>query len=343
MSVEKQTPLNAAQVLAQIEAELASISSQQPLLMRRLDRIRKMQTWAGTGAFGGRFVGIKKLLHRLFRPVLLRQIEANQALIDLVEDLYREIDAVKSLQAKRYAELEHRLRATGDGTVPDTSCAVSTQAASVETTLGKELPMPSGLRVLANAPAEMLGPERLLLYALVYGRRPKCCLEIGTFRGGSSVIICAAMDDAGCGRLVCVDPAPRIDDATWQAIQHRAILFDQPSPGVLIKAAQAISDKFDFVLIDGDHTYQGVLNDVEGVLPLLADEAYLLFHDAHYFEVRQAIDAALKQHGKELLDCGLLSVQYAATQTGELSPIDGQPVKWGGLRLLRYQRHPQQL
>lgn len=341
MTMENQTLLSAAQVLAQIEAEIAQISSQQPLLMSRLERIRRMQSWAGTASFGGRFVAVKKMLHRLIRPVLLRQIEANQALIDLIEDLYLEIDAVKSLQAKRYAELEHRLRATRDGEAPDTSCGVPVQAASVEPTPAKEVPMPSGLRVLGTARAEMLKPERVLLYALVYGRRPKCCLEIGTFRGGSSVIICAAMDDAGCGRLVCVDPAPRLDDATWQAIQHRAILFDQPSPQVLTKAAQAVADKFDFVLIDGDHSYQGVLNDVEGVLPLLADEAYLLFHDSHYVEVRQAIETALKRHSKQLMDCGLLSVEHKPP--GELSPIDGQPITWGGLRLLRYQRHPQQL
>lgn len=340
MTTENQTLLSAAQVLAQIEAEIAQISSQQPLLIRRLERIRRMQSWAGTASFGGRFVAVKKLLHRLIRPVLLRQIEANQALIDLVEDLYLEIDAIKSLQAKRYTELEHRLRAASDSIEPETSSSVPNQAARLETTPGNELSMPSGLRLLGNAPAEMLKPERILLYALIYGRRPKCCLEIGTFRGGSSVIICAAMDDVGYGRLVCVDPAPRLDDATWRAIQHRAILFDQPSPQALTKAAQAAADKFDFVLIDGDHSYQGVLNDVEGVLPLLADEAYLLFHDCHYVEIRQAIDTVLKRYSKQLMDCGVLSVEH--TPPGELSPIDGQPVKWGGLRLLRYQRHLQQ-
>jgi|FaiFalDrversion2_1042247.scaffolds.fasta_scaffold01400_2 hypothetical protein len=36
------------------------------------------------------------------------------------------------------------------------------------------------LDIIRIAPAQLVTPERLLLYALVYGLRPKHCLEIGT-------------------------------------------------------------------------------------------------------------------------------------------------------------------
>ena len=65
---------------------------------------------------------------------------------------------------------------------------------------------------------------------------------------------------------------------------------------------------FEFALIDGDHSYEGVLKDIEGVLPYLADQAYLLFHDCHYPEVEQAIETALRQNAGILIDCGILSV-----------------------------------
>ncbi len=98
-----------------------------------------------------------------------------------------------------------------------------------------------------------------------------------------------------------------------------------------------MAEKFDFALIDGDHSYEGVLKDIEGILPLLADEAYLLFHDCHYFEIKEAINEALRRYPQELSDCGLMSVQQNP-QKGEGAVIAGQQVIWGGLRLLRFAR-----
>jgi hypothetical protein len=88
---------------------------------------------------------------------------------------------------------------------------------------------------------------------------------------------------------------------------------------------------FDFVLIDANHTYDSVRRDIAGVLPHLADRAYLLFHDGNYPDVKLAIDEAVAAH-PELIDCGLLSVEPTILQH------KGRAVTWAGLRLLRYQR-----
>ena len=110
-----------------------------------------------------------------------------------------------------------------------------------------------------------------------------------------------------------------------------------PSPTILPKAAEASSGKFDFALIDGDHSYQGALADIEGTLPLLADQAYLIFHDSHYFEVKDAINDALKKYPQELIDCGELST-LENHQEDEWGNSEGRQVIWGGLRLLRFKR-----
>jgi predicted O-methyltransferase YrrM len=192
---------------------------------------------------------------------------------------------------------------------------------------------PRGMRVIEDAPVWMSVNERLLLYALVLGVRPVRCLEIGTFRGGSALIMTAALDDVGAGRLVCVDPSPQMTPAHWAQIEHRAKMLVGPSPTVLGQARDAAGGPFDFVLVDGDHTREGVIADVEGILPLLADDAHVLLHDAHYFEVADAIDRVLELH-PSLIDCGLVSTERTP---GPESP-GGFPVIWGGLRLLRY-RH----
>ena len=193
--------------------------------------------------------------------------------------------------------------------------------------------LPTRFELIHRAPVWMTMSERVLLYALIAGLRPQRCLEVGTFRGGSALIIAAALDDLGTGRLACVDPNAQIQPEHWRLIAHRASLFHAPSPEVLPQASQAAGGKFDFALIDGDHSTAGVIGDIEGVLPHLADDAYLLLHDAHNAEVREGIERCLRKTALGLTDAGLLST--------EKTPDSAPGVFWGGLRLLRCTRHRQ--
>ena len=89
---------------------------------------------------------------------------------------------------------------------------------------------------------------------------------------------------------------------------------------------------FDFAWIDGNHTYEGLRADIDGVLPLLADNAYLLFHDAHYTGVKRAIDEAVAATS-QLVDCGLISIEPTVLTDND------QTTTWAGMRLLRFQRN----
>lgn len=195
---------------------------------------------------------------------------------------------------------------------------------------------PGRFGVVYTTPAHMTATERVFLYAFVFGLRPVRTVEIGTFRGGSALVIGAALDDLGAGTLVCIDPVPQIAPEHWALVAHRATLLAEPSPAAVAHAREIAGGAFDLALIDGDHTTPGVVRDVEGVLPHLTPEAHLLFHDAHYFEVAEAIDRMLVEHADCLSDCGMMSTG----QTPENRSIGGRPVVWGGLRLLRYRRMP---
>jgi FkbM family methyltransferase len=189
---------------------------------------------------------------------------------------------------------------------------------------------PNRFEVVHGAPVWMTMSERVLLYGLIAGLRPRRCLEIGTFQGGSALIITAALDDLGQGKLACVDPEPKVRPEHWNMIAHRATLFAAPSPDILPEAARAVGGKFDFALIDGDHRTEGVLRDIMGTLPHLEDQAYLLFHDAHNADTAAGIDRAVRNPENGLTDAGMLSTEKTA---------DSAPgVFWGGLRLLRFLR-----
>jgi hypothetical protein len=171
--------------------------------------------------------------------------------------------------------------------------------------------------------------ERVLLYSMVYGVRPKRVLEIGTFLGGSALIIAAALDDIGDGVMVCVDPNPRLPQENLDRIAHRATVVAAPSPEALLRAEQVAGGKFDFALIDGDHSFEGVIRDVEGTLPVLQPNTYVLFHDAHNDPVRRGINVMLAKYPFDLQDCGMMSTLA--------NPDANNPgVLWGGIRVLRY-------
>lgn len=312
------TPLDVQQVLEQIDIELAAPQARLSPMRRRLHQVRTLLERASAAPAGGRLSWLKRLLFRLHRADLGRQYEVNDALLKLVEDLYDEVDRVKAA----LAEAGHEVWAGQWLDGPDTRAG--------------DGPAVAGLAALHAAPIEMMMAERLLLYSLTLGLKPNLCLEIGTFRGGSAAILCAAMDDNGHGRLVCVDPEPRVADSTWQAIAHRTSLYQGASPGVLSTIPELAGGGVDFVLIDGDHSREAVLADVRGSVPFLADQANLLFHDCHYREVHQAIEDLLAESPESFVDCGVLSVH----ETVDKEHLDRDPVPpvWAGLRLLRFCR-----
>jgi hypothetical protein len=116
-------------------------------------------------------------------------------------------------------------------------------------------------------------------------------------------------------------------------VKHRVTRVAGYSPQSLPAAAAAIApERFDFAFIDGDHTFEGVQRDIEGTLPLLADNAVLLFHDSHHPPVRAGIDDFIARSGGELSDLGELSIEQTLLETA-----DG-PEVWGGMRAARFTR-----
>lgn len=185
---------------------------------------------------------------------------------------------------------------------------------------------PARFDVIHTAPAWMTPSELTFLYGLVGGLAPKRVLEIGTFKGGSTVVICAALDDHRDGQILCVDPDPRLAPETLAKVEHRATIVAEPSPEAVSRAREIAGGPFDFALVDGDHSFDGVVRDIDATLPTLADEAHLLFHDAHFHQVREAIDQILGRD-ERLADAGLVSRQVTVDEDGN---------SWGGLRLLHF-------
>ena len=193
----------------------------------------------------------------------------------------------------------------------------------------------AALEVIRWAPVWMTRAERLLLYTLIFGLRPARYLEIGTLKGGSALIVAAAMDATdSAGRLVCIDPEPQIAPEHWSRLEHRTTLLEGFSPEILPRAQEIAGGPFDFVLVDGDHTYDGVKRDAEGVLQFVADGAYLLFHDSFFPDIARALQDFGTQYADQVVDFGTLTREITVT-----SQSQSDSGRWGGLRLMQVRRN----
>ena len=302
----------------------------------RIVELRKLQAELRTQPVTGSLPALKKLFYQIIRSTFSRQFNHNAATVDLIETVYRELERQRPLLHQQSLQLQNQLQRIGPpveaNELPISTGAVLASCGQTQdqAKLNNIRPL-GGFNSVYTSPAEMRMPERVVLYSLIFGLPPRYCLEIGTFRGGSTAIICGAMDDTGFGQLACVDPTPQIAPELWSQIGHRCRMFEGPSPDILPDVARQTGVAFDFALIDGNHTYECIRRDIAGVLPLMAHEAYLLFHDGHYPDVKRAIDEAVAAY-PELTDCGLLSVEPTVLHE------NGQRVTWAGLRLLKLHR-----
>jgi hypothetical protein len=188
---------------------------------------------------------------------------------------------------------------------------------------------------LFNVPADMSLVERLMLYTLIATLQPDNVLEIGMYKGGSAAIMAHAMDGIDRGKVYTIEPHPIVTEELWKTMEHRVVMKEGYSPFVTADVAAMAGAPFDFAFIDGYHEYEQVQRDLLGVLPFLADQAYILLHDAYYYQVRDGIDNVLMTHSAVLQDCGMIS-HSGVRWEGDPTPDPEDKIRYGGLRLLVY-------
>jgi predicted O-methyltransferase YrrM len=128
--------------------------------------------------------------------------------------------------------------------------------------------------------------DMFLLWKTCEYFKPKSILEIGFFAGQSlGIIIEASGPDA---HFTSVDTSYRLRDT-----------FDHLFPSTNGKFMSIdskdieLNEQFDFVHIDGDHSYEYVLNDVNKVLPLLHTNSIICMDDFKLPDVAKVIKEQL--------------------------------------------------
>lgn len=133
--------------------------------------------------------------------------------------------------------------------------------------------------------------EILALYQTVCAARPRCVIEIGTALGGTLYLWTqAAADDAlvisidlpggpfGGGYPACREPFYRAFARVAQTLA--LIRADAHAPETWAEVDRRLAGRpVDFLFIDADHTYTGVLADVRLYGPRVRPGGLIAFHD----------------------------------------------------------------
>lgn len=125
--------------------------------------------------------------------------------------------------------------------------------------------------------------EAAYLFSLARSLSPCRILEIGRYRGGSTLLLAAAIDENS--KLTSIDNLTKAgcDDSALLKVlgkagfSHKVELIIQDSTGV-----EAGAGSYDIIFIDGDHTYEGITKDYEHWKYAVKTGGHLMLHDAAY-------------------------------------------------------------
>jgi hypothetical protein len=173
--------------------------------------------------------------------------------------------------------------------------------------------------------------ERVAMIALLEWLKPSCSIEIGTREGGSLSVI-----SKNSGKVFTLDLAA--DCIAAASHFPNAEFIAGPSPETLPGVLRTIAEQqlaLEFVLVDGDHSEEGVRRDIECILKYKpVKPCYILMHDSFNPFCREGIISAAWEKSPHVHS---VDVDFI---TGKLHPpgetyngmhVDAQ--MWGGFGL----------
>lgn len=130
--------------------------------------------------------------------------------------------------------------------------------------------------------------EVIALAMFVAGIEPRNVMEIGSWKGGLFHVFCNIANNDGLKVSVDTDAygdlTGTIDERNlmmhgWANNVH-TIIGDSHSPSTKANVVNLLQgEKFDFIFIDGDHSYFGVKLDYEMYRDLVRPGGWIAFHD----------------------------------------------------------------
>lgn len=178
-----------------------------------------------------------------------------------------------------------------------------------------------------------------LLDFLFQTKNKKYALEIGSNYGGTSFGLCHLYE-----HVLSVDiKHDKNFDKIKEIFPNYNYIISDSTTNDTINYIKSLGIKFDFIFIDGDHSYEGVKNDYEKYKQFLADDGYMAFHDIIQSPETEQYNIFVSKLWSELKLQYKHSYEFISTEKNNLYKKDNQFHQilknqnygiWGGIGLL---------
>lgn len=155
------------------------------------------------------------------------------------------------------------------------------------------------LKAIENVDGWLYEPEALFLHDLARGVRVGCIVEIGSYRGRSTIMLAQGARKAGA-IVYAIDPHLEAIDgiATYSAADRDVFIENIQKAGLTdivrkldMTSSQAVEgwrESIGMLWIDGAHDYESVKQDVKLWTPHVIDGGIVAFHDSGFESVQRA-------------------------------------------------------
>jgi len=142
----------------------------------------------------------------------------------------------------------------------------------------KDIGFPNFLEDEFNLEWHMSRNERYAFIKLLEKIRPKVSIEIGCFKGGSLEVLSKYSE-----KVYSIDIDPKVKEALDHKFDNTEIHIGDSSFLVpeILKKIDKNNEELEFVLIDGEHTYKAVKQDITNFLKYTPRKTiFIIFHDS---------------------------------------------------------------
>lgn len=165
--------------------------------------------------------------------------------------------------------------------------------------------------------------EARFLYETAKNCKRGVIVEIGSWKGKSTVYLGRGSKDGNGVKVVAIDPhIDAMEHKLWMGGKSSFEEFEENIQKADIKdiveiirdtshnAAKNWSKQIEFLWIDGDHRYEAVKNDFDHYFPYVVNNGIVAFHDSTYGDVQKFVLKIFRENNVEKL--GLIgSITYA--------------------------------
>lgn len=126
--------------------------------------------------------------------------------------------------------------------------------------------------------------DMVMLQELVWKIRPELIIETGVAHGGTSILFASIMELLGKGKVLAIDIEIRQHNRLAiqsHPLSHRIELVEGSSiaPDIVAKAAEEARGKKTLVVLDSNHTYEHVREEIARYADLVSKDSYLVVMD----------------------------------------------------------------